>query len=85
MEKYEGHYLIDGFTHPSHKDSFIDLLKAALNWCEDEGLKSCTMEIADTDQEKAELAGALGFKPTGEKSAFKGKYISYNTSIYTIV
>ena len=85
VEKYEGHYLIDGFTHPSHKDSFIDLLKAALNWCEAEGLNSCTMEIADTDQEKAELAGALGFKPTGEKSAFKGKYISYNTSIYTII
>ena len=85
VKKDERHYLIDGFTHPHHKDSFIELLKTALNWCEAKGVNGCTMEIAETDQEKAELAGALGFKPTGEKSAFKGKYISFNTSIYTIV
>ena len=84
VKKDEGYCLLDGFTHPLHKYSFIELLKTALDWGEAEGLSSFKMEIADTDQEKAELAAGLGFKLTDERSVFEGRYISCNTHLFTL-
>ena len=84
VTKDGNHYSIDGFTHPLHKDAFIELLRTALNWCEAAGANDCKMEIAQEDQEKAELAAALGFKRTGDKSVFRGRNISLSTGVYTI-
>tara|TARA_Y100000758_G_C16067542_1_gene426781 strand:- start:2249 stop:3220 length:972 start_codon:yes stop_codon:yes gene_type:complete len=84
VTKDGNHYSIDGFTHPLHKGSFIELLRTALHWCEAAGGNDCKMEIAQDDQEKADLVAELGFKPTGEKSVFRGKNISLSTGVYTI-